>query len=46
MIFQLKIFVVLKQNIYAWLDANQKELLDHIGTTKELPADEDFASCN
>ena len=30
----------------SWLDHNHKELLDHIATTKELPADEDFASCN
>ncbi len=28
----------------AWLDTNKKELLDHIATTKELPADEDFAA--
>ena len=28
----------------AWLDANKKDLLDHIATTKELPADEDFAA--
>lgn len=29
---------------FAWLDTNKKELLDHIATTKELPADEDFAA--
>nr|WP_295973243.1 F0F1 ATP synthase subunit alpha [uncultured Bacillus sp.] len=29
---------------YAWLDANRKELLDHIATTKELPSDDDFAA--
>jgi F-type H+/Na+-transporting ATPase subunit alpha len=28
----------------SWLDANKKDLLDHIATTKELPADEDFAA--
>ena len=28
----------------AWLDHNQKALLDHIATTKELPSDEDFSS--
>lgn len=28
----------------AWLDSNKKDLLDHIATTKELPADEDFAA--
>src|SRR4051794_864323 len=28
----------------AWLDVNQKALLDHIATTKELPSDEDFSS--
>jgi F-type H+/Na+-transporting ATPase subunit alpha len=28
----------------AWLDLNQKALLDHIATTKELPSDEDFSS--
>ncbi|MBB6447182.1 F0F1 ATP synthase subunit alpha [Bacillus benzoevorans] len=29
---------------YIWLDANRKELLDHIATTKELPSDDDFAA--
>jgi F-type H+-transporting ATPase subunit alpha len=29
---------------YAWLDANRKEILDHIATTKELPSDDDFAA--
>ncbi len=29
---------------YAWLDANRKEILDHIATTKELPSDNDFAA--
>ncbi|MBM4761531.1 F0F1 ATP synthase subunit alpha [Bacillus sp. B15-48] len=29
---------------YAWLDANRKEVLDHIKTTKELPKDEDMAA--
>jgi F-type H+-transporting ATPase subunit alpha len=29
---------------YAWLDANKKEILDHIATTKQLPADADFAA--
>ncbi len=28
----------------AWLELNQKALLDHIATTKELPSDEDFSS--
>ncbi|WP_428910099.1 F0F1 ATP synthase subunit alpha [Niallia sp. Krafla_26] len=28
----------------SWLDTNKKELLDHIATTKELPADEDFSA--
>jgi F-type H+/Na+-transporting ATPase subunit alpha len=28
----------------AWLDLNQKALLDHIATTKELPSDEDFSA--
>src|SRR4051812_10151030 len=28
----------------SWLDNNQKALLDHIATTKELPSDEDFSS--
>ena len=28
----------------AWLDLNQKALLDHIVTTKELPSDDDFSS--
>ncbi len=29
---------------YVWLDANRKEILDHIATTKELPSDDDFAA--
>lgn len=29
---------------YAWLDANRKDILDHIATTKELPSDDDFAA--
>ena len=28
----------------AWLELNQKALLDHIATTKELPSDDDFSS--
>jgi len=28
----------------AWLDINQKPLLDHIATTKELPSDDDFST--
>src|SRR6476620_10785580 len=28
----------------AWLDLNQKALLDHIATTKELPSDDDFSA--
>jgi F-type H+-transporting ATPase subunit alpha len=29
---------------HTWLDHNRKDLLDHIATTKELPADEDMAN--
>jgi F-type H+-transporting ATPase subunit alpha len=29
---------------HKWLDTNRKELLDHIATTKELPADDDMAA--
>ena len=29
---------------YVWLDANRKEILDHIATTKELPSDDEFAA--
>jgi F-type H+-transporting ATPase subunit alpha len=29
---------------HTWLDHNRKELLDHIATTKELPADADMAA--
>jgi F-type H+-transporting ATPase subunit alpha len=29
---------------YVWLDANRKEILDHIATTNELPSDDDFAA--
>lgn len=29
---------------HTWLDHNRKELLDHIATTKELPADDDMAA--
>ena len=29
---------------HTWLDHNHKELLDHIATTKELPADQDMAN--
>ncbi|MCM3586879.1 F0F1 ATP synthase subunit alpha [Mesobacillus maritimus] len=33
-----------ENEFYAWLDANRKEVLDHIKTTKELPKDEDMAA--
>lgn len=32
-----------EEEYYAWLDANRKDILDHIKTTKDLPSDEDFA---
>jgi F-type H+/Na+-transporting ATPase subunit alpha len=33
-----------ESELYTWLDHNRKEVLDHIRTTKELPADDDMAS--
>ena len=33
-----------ESEFHAWLDANRKEVLDHIRTTKELPKDEDMVS--
>jgi F-type H+-transporting ATPase subunit alpha len=33
-----------ESELYTWLDHNRKEVLDHIRTTKELPADADMAS--
>ena len=33
-----------ESEFYTWLDHNRKEVLDHIRTTKELPADDDMAS--
>ena len=31
-------------NSIAWLDHNRKDILDHIRTTKELPADDEMAT--
>ena len=33
-----------ESELHTWLDHNRKELLDHIRTTRELPADDDMAS--
>ncbi|MCQ6279891.1 F0F1 ATP synthase subunit alpha [Bacillus sp. EB600] len=33
-----------ESELYTWLDHNRKDVLDHIRTTKELPADDDMAS--
>ena len=44
MIFQLKIFFVSKAEFLSWLDTNHTNVLDHIRTTKDLPADEEMAT--
>ena len=42
--FLSKIFLRFESEIASWLETNHTNVLDHIRTTKDLPADEEMAA--
>ena len=44
MIFQYEDILRFEAEFYSWLDHKPQEVLDHIRTTKDLPADEEMAA--